>query len=186
MARGGIPVAREIADTLGLGAVHPFCTGWVKREEGRLFVTPVGGPQGLFCFVPNEGMIPQTTDPEVHEGSPHPACNVQERLEALRTRHTLYSGGAALEITPKVLLVDDGWTSGKTAIAAVAFVRHLGAQEVTVVAPVTARWTKTHYPTFNVISFRTSTLDRPAAGMYFHIGGFEDLTNEQVLEALRR
>ena len=133
LPRGGVPVAREVADALeapldvlvvrklGMPGHAELAMGAVASGDIRVFNRDV-----ITRFGISQAAIDRVT--------------AAERTEVAR-REQLYRGDAPpLDVTDRtVLLVDDGLATGATMSAAVAALRELHPARVIVAVPVAAR-----------------------------------------------
>ncbi|MGH9646754.1 MAG: phosphoribosyltransferase [Bryobacteraceae bacterium] len=135
LPRGGVPVARIVADFLGapldVFLVRKLGVPWQPELGfGAIAETPVTGPsvrvidQGL---VQECGLTPKDID----------AIAAREQREIDR-RSRLYRGTRSMiEVRGKeVIIVDDGLATGSTMLAAVRALRHQGARRIVVAVPV--------------------------------------------------
>ncbi|MFV2112155.1 phosphoribosyltransferase [Micromonospora sp. LOL_025] len=128
LVRGGVPVARVVAERLGA----PLDV-LVVRKLGMPWAPEVAfgalGPGGVRVL--NDIVASRLTEDDVAE--------VVRREEAeLERRERLYRAGRPpLDLTGRTaVIVDDGLATGATARAAVQVARHLGARRVLVAVPV--------------------------------------------------
>ena len=129
LARGGVPVAAEVARSLSLSldalAVRKIGHPW-QPEYGIGAVTP--GQDGVYLRS-NDGL----TEDELRLV----IAQAQAKAEALDA--VLHRDRPPLALNGKtVLLVDDGLATGATMVAAVRWARHQGAARVVVALPVAA------------------------------------------------
>ncbi|MEU5528723.1 phosphoribosyltransferase family protein [Micromonospora chersina] len=128
LVRGGVPVARVIAERLGAPldvlVVRKLGVPWAP--EVAYGALGPGGVQVLNEMV--AGRIGEDERAEVRR-------NEQAELDR---RERLYRGGRPqLDLTGRTaVIVDDGLATGATARAAVQVARHLGAARVVVAVPV--------------------------------------------------
>ncbi|MEU9827685.1 phosphoribosyltransferase [Micromonospora chersina] len=128
LVRGGVPVARVIAEQLGAPldvlVVRKLGVPWAP--EVAYGALGPGGVQVLNEMV--AGRIGEDERAEVRR-------NEQAELDR---RERLYRGGRPqLDLTGRTaVIVDDGLATGATARAAVQVARHLGAARVLVAVPV--------------------------------------------------
>ncbi|PSK66767.1 putative phosphoribosyl transferase [Micromonospora sp. MH33] len=128
LVRGGVPVARVIAERLGAPldvlVVRKLGVPWAP--EVAYGALGPGGVQVLNEMV--AGRIGEDERSEVRR---------REQTE-LDRRERLYRGGRPqLDLTGRTaVIVDDGLATGATARAAVQVARHLGAARVVVAVPV--------------------------------------------------
>ena len=132
IARGGVPVALEVANHLGA----PLDIILIRR-----LLAP-RGPGSEICAVNVCGTL--VTDQELALPSPVPKTPLEyfvaDALEELALRERACRGGRpALEVARKtVLLVDNGIHTGSTVLAAIRALRTLKPSRVVVAVPVAA------------------------------------------------
>jgi|SRR5215831_3934167 len=135
LPRGGVPVAAEVARTLGV----PFDV-FIVRKLG------VPGHEELGFGAIAQGGVQVLNEPLIHDlAMPREVVErvaAREQLE-LERRDTLYRGGRpSPPIQDRVvILVDDGLATGATMEAAVTALRRLRPARVVVAVPVGARET---------------------------------------------
>jgi len=135
LPRGGVPVAAEVARTLGV----PFDV-FIVRKLG------VPGHEELGFGAIAQGGVQVLNEPLIHDlAMPREVVErvaAREQLE-LERRDTLYRGGRpSPPIQDRVvILVDDGLATGATMEAAVTALRRLQPARVVVAVPVGARET---------------------------------------------
>jgi putative phosphoribosyl transferase len=173
LPRGGVPVAKEVADTL-------------NTELDVIVARKIGAPGH-----PEYGVGAVTADSEpVYDGRVLSALNLteeqlgrtcdEERAEAAR-RTVLYRGDKPLTVKDRdVILVDDGLATGVTARAALHWITLREPRSVTLAVPVAAR-----------DSLRTFTTPIVAVLVPRHFGSvsrwydrFDQTTDDEVLNAL--
>jgi putative phosphoribosyl transferase len=131
LVRGGVPVAAEIADRLGL----PLDV-LVVRKLGVPWAPEVAfgavGPGGVKVL--NDEIANRLAPAAVRAVLQH------ERNELERRERRYRMGRTQLNLTGRTaILVDDGLATGATARAAVAVAQTLGAEQVVVAVPVGSR-----------------------------------------------
>lgn len=133
LPRGGVPVAREIADVLGAPldvlTVRKLGAPW----NPELAIGAVAEDETVVldeALLRAEGVTRAQLDRELEN----------ERIE-LHRRMALYRGGRPkLDVTGRtVIVVDDGLATGQTALAAVRVLRRRGAARIVVAVPVGSR-----------------------------------------------
>jgi predicted phosphoribosyltransferase len=135
LARGGVPVAFEVARALGapLDVFVVRKLGVPAQPELGMGAIAEGGARVLNRELINEAGV---SDEELA------AVEARERLE-LDRRAALYRGGRApMDLQGRfVIVVDDGLATGGTARAAVEGVRRRGARTIVLAVPIAARET---------------------------------------------
>jgi putative phosphoribosyl transferase len=133
LPRGGVPVAREVADALcaplGVVTVRKLGAPW----NPELAIGAVAEDETVVlneALLRAEGVTPAQLDRVLE----------RERVE-LHRRVALYRGGRPkLEVTARtVIVVDDGLATGLTVLAAVRVLRRRGAARIVVAVPVGSR-----------------------------------------------
>ncbi len=174
---GGVPVAIRVAEALGapldIVIVKKVTYPWTT-EAGFGAIAPDGRP------VIDEAVAEDLGEEVVRRQAEAAWTRVKERLVKLR-------GGAPYPRLDgaTVLVVDDGIAAGWTMIAAVRFLRGLGAARVYAAAPTAssdgALLVAEHADAVIVVNLRS--------GLYFAVAEayleWRDLEDEEVLEMLR-
>lgn len=130
LPRGGVPVAYEVAHTLGV----PLDVMLVRK------IGVPGQPELAMGAIASGGIIVHET--EVEKSFPGLAAAFDQRAAAqrkeLERRERVYRPGLTpLDLTAKTtVLVDDGLATGATMLAALRAARQAGAAAVIVAAPV--------------------------------------------------
>jgi len=130
LPRGGVPVAFEVARSLGV----PLDVIVVRRlglpGHRQLAMGAIG--EGGFKFLDREMVARgQITGPQLL------AAEQEERRILVKRVARLRHGRERLDLTGKtVVVVDDGITTGSTMRVAIAIARRLGAERVVVAVPV--------------------------------------------------
>ncbi|MFC0029790.1 phosphoribosyltransferase [Micromonospora chaiyaphumensis] len=175
LVRGGVPVARVIAERLGA----PLDV-LVVRKLGMPWAPEVAygalGPGGVQVL---NDMIADRIDPDER-------ADVRRREQAeLDRREQLYRGDRPqLDLTGRTaVIVDDGLATGATARAAVQVARHLGAARVVVAVPVGSdqAYEMLAAEADQVISDQTPP-DFAAVGAYYD--DFHEVSDDEVTQAL--
>ncbi|HMK99482.1 MAG TPA: alpha/beta family hydrolase [Acidimicrobiales bacterium] len=130
MARGGVPVAAEVARALGapLDVLVVRKLGYPPQPELAMGAIGEGGVR-----VVNESVIQQLQVPEsvVEQVAAVEHAELERRLAAYR------DGRPAVDVAGRtVVVVDDGLATGATARAAISVLRHRGATRVVLASPV--------------------------------------------------
>jgi predicted phosphoribosyltransferase len=178
LPRGGVPVASEIAHTIG-------------APLDVLVVRKVGAPQhkefGIGAVA--EGGV--TVRDEVAMRLVGVSAERFEQLAAderceLERRVLLYRGERALpDLTGRdVVLVDDGLATGVTAEAAIVAVQSLGARRVVIAAPVSAADTASRLAAKADVVCLVAPARFSAVGEWYD--DFDQTTDSEVLDLLDR
>jgi putative phosphoribosyl transferase len=175
LVRGGVPVARVIADRLGA----PLDV-LVVRKLGMPWAPEVAfgalGPGGVRVL----------NDVVAARLGPDDVADVQRREQAeLERREARYRAGRPpLDLAGRTaVIVDDGLATGATARAAVQVARHLGARRVVVAVPVGSQEA---YEMLAAEADQVICAQRPpefgAVGAYYE--DFHEVSDDEVNEAL--
>lgn len=175
LVRGGVEVARVIAERLGV----PMDV-LVVRKLGVPYAPEVAygalGPGGVQVL--NEMVADRIGEAERAE--------VRQREQAeLERRERLYRAGRPpLDLAGRTaVIVDDGLATGATARAAVQVARHLGAARVVVAVPVGSREA---YEMLAAEADQVVILETPpdfmAVGAYYE--DFHEVSDDEVTQAL--
>jgi putative phosphoribosyl transferase len=179
LPRGGVPVAFEVANTLGA----PLDV-LVVRKLGVPFQPELGmgavGEDGVRVLNPDVLRQAGVTDSQLAEVEARERAAVEERAVRLRR------GRPAISLAGRtVVIVDDGLATGGTARAAVHVARARGADRVILAVPVA--------PPETVAALRRDADDVVAVETpepFFAIGGwyadFSPTSDEEVVELLAR
>jgi predicted phosphoribosyltransferase len=177
LPRGGVPVAFEIARTIG-------------APLDVLVVRKVGAPQhrefGIGAIAEGGVTVRDETAMRMVGVSAErfEQLAADERRE-LERRVRLYRGDRALpDVTDRdVVLVDDGLATGVTAEAAIHAVRRLGARRVVLAAPVSAADTAARLSADAGIVCLATPTRFSAVGEWYD--DFGQTTDNEVLDLLR-
>ncbi|KAB1900527.1 phosphoribosyltransferase [Micromonospora sp. AMSO1212t] len=175
LVRGGVPVARVVADRLGAPldvlVVRKLGVPWAPEVAyGAL------GPGGVQVL--NEMVAGRISEND--------RAQVRRREQAeLERREQRYRGGRPpLDLTDRTaVIVDDGLATGATARAAVQVARHLGAARVLVAVPVGSE------QAYDMLAADADTVvssqlphDFAAVGAYYE--DFHEVSDDEVTQAL--
>ena len=132
LARGGVPVAHQVASGLGLplDVLLVRKLGVPGHEELAMGAIASGGIRVIHAEVVRAYSFPPGVIEEV---------TARERAELLRREDLYRRGGPAAEVAGKTaIVVDDGLATGSTMRAAVAALRARGVAAIVAAAPVAA------------------------------------------------
>lgn len=177
LPRGGVPVAREVANRLRLPIDILICRklGVPGHEEFAFGAIAEGG----VSYIDNNTImslgLSQSTLDRVYD----------RESKALNTRVQKFRGHSSL-ISLKgrtALIIDDGVATGATARAACLAARSFGAQRVVLAVPVGPRDTQTSIPEADeVICLDTPALFLAVGNHYENFAQVEDAEVIQTLE----
>ncbi|MEJ2187003.1 MAG: phosphoribosyltransferase [Gemmatimonadota bacterium] len=179
LARGGVPVAAEVARALGLplDVMVVRKLGVPGREELAMGAIASGGMRVL-----NSDVLDQLTISEEMLAR----TAVEEERELVRMERIYRQGRGAEKLEGRtVILVDDGLATGASMRAAVAAVREHGPSKIVVAVPVAARETCRRVGSLadDVLCVLTPEPFR-AVGVWYD--DFSETTDQDVRELLNR
>lgn len=177
LPRGGVPVAYEVAQTLG----KPFDVIIVRKLgvpwQPELAFGAIGEDDQTYLnqSIINELAITKGAQAEII---------AREREEIKKRKIKFRSDRKPLDISGKrVIIVDDGIATGATVEAAYKVAKVRGAKEVIVAAPVAARESANHLAT---VADKCLFLDTPehfyAVGQWYQ--DFSTITDEVVAQIM--
>lgn len=176
--RGGVVVAKEIADTLrapldvvvtrklGLPQNPEFAFGAIAPAETRFIDRNTAGNYGL-------------SDVEIEEVVATETTELKRRIEAYRIAKDYLS-----LVGRTVFVVDDGVATGFTAKAALAFVRKLNPDKLIFISPVCAKESLYMLKEADKVICLNKTENMLAVGQFYRY--FPQLNDEEVLELLHK
>lgn len=174
--RGGVPVGYAVAKEkklpLDIVVVRKLPIPW-NPEAGFGAVTLDGT---VYLNPEFEGYLSPKTIEEI----------TKTVLEEVKRRNRVYRGGKGYkDLTGKVaVVVDDGFASGYTAIAAANFLKKLNPERIYAVSPVCPTHTKELLENFyDGVYCLVESRELPFAVASFY-EDFHDLTDEEVLELI--
>lgn len=176
LARGGIPVAVEVARRFHL-PLDVMVIRKIGHPQNDEFAIGAIGPKGFHTWDPIATFISPN----------YLATSVQRERAELERRECVYRAGLpSLENivnNAKVILVDDGIATGSTARLAVNILRHMNANEIIVAVPVAASDSVT---SLQLLADKVIVLRQPpdfgAVGAFYL--RFDQVTDDQVIRAL--
>ena len=178
LPRGGVPVAAEIAHTIGapLDVLVVRKVGAPQHKEFGIGAVAEGG-----VTVRDEAamrMVGVSAD-RFEQLAADERCELDRRV-------LLYRGDRALpDLTDRdVVLVDDGLATGVTAEAAIVAVESLGARRVVLAAPVSAADTASRLATKADVVCLVASARFSAVGEWYE--DFDQTTDSEVLDLLDR
>ncbi|MFB6172677.1 MAG: phosphoribosyltransferase [Haloarculaceae archaeon] len=176
--RGGLPVARPVADALGV----PLDVV-VSKKLGA-----PGNPELAIGAAGSDGSVWRNDDliDRLGVDEDYVSREAETAAETAREKAATYRGdrGPPDLDGKRVLVVDDGMATGATVIAAVRLVRAAGAAHVTVAVPVGAPETVDRVETE---ADAVVVLSEPAAfgAVGEHYGSFEQVSDEEARALLQ-
>lgn len=179
IARGGVPVAFEVADALQapLDVIVVRKLGLPDQPELAMGAIASGGVRILnFDVLHGLEITPGLID----------GVAARELVELERRERAYRDGSAATDVTGKtVIVVDDGLATGSTMLAAIGAVRQRGAAQIVCAIPVAATSSLSKVSALVqavVCVIAAQTLF--AVGEWYH--DFSQTTDEEVRELLAR
>lgn len=173
--RGGVPMARTVADALA-------------GELDVVLVHKIGSPENpefAIGAVSEDGTVELRGDHGVGQRKPWLEDEIERQLKTLRERRRSYSSARA-PIDPAgrtVIVVDDGAATGATLMMALELLRQRGPEKLVVALAVAPPDTVER---LEEIADEVVCLEVPrrffAVGQYFH--EFEQVTDDEVIELL--
>lgn len=179
LARGGVITALPLAQAL-VSDLSALCVDDFDTNQGRFVIT---GLKDLGLFYAD----PRSLGPDFSSFSSRVSQlkrfeGFGEFITCLRAKQVAFNGGEELEISEKVIVVDDGLASGKSAFTAITALKAAGAKEIVLAVPVVLPWLMKKDYGFRVVTWRVSKLESAATGMFYY--NFEDTPDEEVVEAV--
>lgn len=177
LARGGIPVASELAQHFHL-PLDVMVIRKIGHPQNEEFAVGAIGPKGF-----------HTWDPIATYISPdYLAHAIRHEDMELRRRERVYRAGRPpLENVVKdthVMLVDDGIATGITIRLAVNILRHMNAKKITVAVPVAA---PNSVASLQLLADNVVVLHQPsdfaAVGAFYQV--FPQVTDNEVTQCLQ-
>jgi predicted phosphoribosyltransferase len=173
LARGGVPVAAEVADALQLpiGVLVVRKLGWPGQQELAMGAMTSAGMRLL-----EPGSVPDAVLQEAAFREGQTLARREERYRAFAPPPEVRG--------LRVLLVDDGLATGASMLAAIAWARKQGATEVVVAVPVAPASTCEEVAReADELVVLLQPSDFVAVGQFYE--DFEQVTDEAVESCLR-
>lgn len=178
LPRGGVPVAARIAQHLGapLDVVNVRKLGAPSNPE---FAFGAVGEGGVVVVdqptIDALGISDQVRDRLITEAE----TDITQRIDAFRGGRDLAGVSGRM-----VIVVDDGLATGATASAAVAVLRHLGAERIVLAVPTASSQA---YERLTAMCDAVVCLEIPECfgSVGAHYESFPQVTESQVLHLLR-
>ena len=176
LPRGGVPVAREVADSLDapLDVIVVRKLGVPFQPELAMGAIGEDGVRVLDRHVMAQAGV---TDAELRGVEQRERTQLAERVERYRKGRPRRPLGGRV-----VVVVDDGLATGSTARAACAVARHLGAARVVLAVPVGAGESLAAFEAADEIVVVATP--RPFVAVGRHYRDFAPVTDEEVLALL--
>ncbi len=179
VTRGGVPVAAEVARTLGapLDAVIVRKLGVPRQPEVGFGAIGENGIEVLDEQVMRDARITEIDLAAIER---------HERAHMKRLADHLQSAGDRLELTGRtVVVVDDGIAIGTTSLAACEVVRKAGAGRVVLAVPVMAPGAVDRFADrVDDVVFLASPDDFVGVGRFYD--DFSQVSDDEVLDLLTR
>jgi putative phosphoribosyl transferase len=177
LPRGGVPVARRVADVIGapLDVIAVRKLGAPRHPEFAVGAIGEGGVRLV-----DESAVRHLRAGELER------VEAKARVELARLLERYRSGGPALDLAGRqVIIVDDGVATGSTATAACRAALLLGARHVVLAVPVAPLgWEVTLAGEADAFVAVATPRDFWAVGRWYV--DFEQTTDEEVIAALGR
>jgi predicted phosphoribosyltransferase len=179
LPRGGVPVARVVADAIGapLDVLVVRKLGAPGHPE---FAVGAIGPGGVRVVDPRAAAAAGAPDDAIAE------VETRESAELLRREQRYRSGRPPLDLSNlTAIVVDDGVATGATAGVACRVARALGAERVILAVPVAPEgWTARLEGAADTYVAIETPRDFWAVGQYYR--DFRQTSDDEVLTALGR
>jgi putative phosphoribosyl transferase len=177
LPRGGVPVARMVADAIG-GPLDVLVVRKLGAPGHPEFAVGAIGPGGIRVVDPRAAAATGTRDDAI--------ARIEEResAELVRREERYRAGMPPLDLTGRTaIVVDDGVATGATAGVACRVARALGAVRVILAVPVApADWVSRLADVADDLIAVETPRDFWAVGQHYR--DFRQTTDEEVLEAL--
>jgi putative phosphoribosyl transferase len=177
LPRGGVPVAVEVAATLGAD-LDVLVVRKLGAPGNREFAMGAVGEDGVL-------IVDHAVRRQVHATSEQVEFIAAEERQEIERRVDAYRGGRTkLNIAGRdIIIVDDGMATGSTAAAGVAVVKHLGAAHVTLAVPVAStqalEWLR---PMVDDVVYLQLPEAFESVGQHYR--SFEQVSDSEVIAAL--
>jgi len=158
LARGGIVVAHEVAKALGL-PLQSLLVDDLRTAQGTWMVSSLG--PGMWIADSDSKYVFVDDISSVQTGE------VSELLSEVRRRDTSYNNGNPFRVPDRVILCDDGFVSGRSALVATKTLLYAGAQEVVLGVPVVPPWAMESNAWSEVVTWRVTKLRNPTSGIFY-------------------
>ena len=135
LPRGGVPVARVVADALGAPLDIVVVRKVGTPGQAELAMGAIASIAGTIVTVRNPGILRQRAGESVDDTFERVAS--RERVELERRQREYRADRGPLDVAGRtVLVVDDGIATGATMKAAVTALKRAGAGQIVVAVPV--------------------------------------------------
>lgn len=179
LARGGVITAGPVAQALNL-SLSALCIDDFQTPKGLYVITGVEG-RGLFYNNPKQlGPVYWSLAPNIEELKK--LAGFEQFYAKLLAKQEKFDCGQELVIGEKIIVVDDGLASGKSAFTAITALKEMGAKKIVLAVPVVLPWIVQKNHGFSVVTWRVSKLNNAATGMFYY--NFQDTPDEDVIEAI--
>ena len=178
LPRGGVPVAREVAEALGAD-VDVLVVRKLGAPGNPEYAIGAVGEDGAVVIDHSATRALRVTRDQLDRIAEAEGREIERRVQAYR------GGSRRLGVAGRnVIIVDDGLATGSTAAAAVRVARHLGAAHITVAVPVgsvqAVDWLRGMAD--SVICLETP---EPFFAVGQHYADFEQVADTEVVAILR-
>ncbi|MDO8669496.1 MAG: phosphoribosyltransferase family protein [Candidatus Buchananbacteria bacterium] len=179
LARGGVITALQIAQALNL-PLSALCVDDLNTSIGFFVIT---GLKDYGLFYPNKGNVgPEFLSLSSRFSNLEKIEGFLEFQTKLKARQELFNSGQELCLGARVIVVDDGLVSGKSAFAAIMALKTGGVKEIVLAVPVVLPWLMEKDYGFRVITWRISKLKGAATGLFYY--NFGDTSDKEVIDAV--
>jgi predicted phosphoribosyltransferase len=178
LPRGGVPVAFEVARTLGV-PLDVFIVrklGVPGHEELAFGAIATGGVTVLNDSILKGSRIPKELQDSVIR---------REEAELIRRERLYRAGRASIDLAGKsVIVVDDGLATGASMAAAVRALQKLGPREIIVGVPVASKQSCDELDTLQNVRCVCVSTPEPFYGVGMWYADFSQTTDEEVQRIL--
>jgi len=177
LPRGGVPVAREVADALG-APLDILVVRKLGAPSNPEFAVGAIGPGGVRVLDERVAGVVGAGDTALARIEQHEAAELARREQLFR------AGRAPLDLTGRTaIVVDDGVATGATAGVACRVARAMGAARVVLAVPVAPEgWRDRVGPVADTFLAVREVRDFWAVGQHYR--DFRQTTDDEVLAAL--
>jgi predicted phosphoribosyltransferase len=180
MARGGVPVAAEVARRLDapLDLVVVRKIGAPSQPEFAVGAIAEGEPTP---DVEARSSEPQSMDPTYSGAATRAQAELESQVAVLRSQFAAVPAAGRT-----VILVDDGYATGHTAAAAARSLRRRGARRIVLAVPVCPAEAADAEPPFPADELICLAAPAQLTAVGFWYDDFDQVADAEVLETMRR